>query len=66
LTIAGAFVHGALSGFGLMASAATAELAAAHLTGSALPDYAAAFHPARFADPAYLDRLAAWGDSAQL
>ncbi|MCU0233082.1 MAG: FAD-binding oxidoreductase [Thermoanaerobaculales bacterium] len=66
LTVAGAFVHGALSGFGLMASAATAELAASHLTGSALPDYAAAFHPARFADPAYLERLAAWGDSAQL
>ena len=66
LPVAGACVHGALSGFGLMASSATAELAAAHLTGSALPHYAPSFHPARFDDRASTARLAAWSDSAQL
>jgi glycine/D-amino acid oxidase-like deaminating enzyme len=66
LPVDGAFVHGALSGFGIMASSATAELAAAHVTGGALPEYAPAFHLDRTSDPAYLARLEAWGDGAQL
>jgi glycine/D-amino acid oxidase-like deaminating enzyme len=66
LPIEGAFVHGALSGFGLMASAATSELVAAHITGGELPGYAAAFHPARFEDEAYLEKIAGWVDSTQL
>jgi glycine/D-amino acid oxidase-like deaminating enzyme len=66
LPIEGAFVHGALSGFGLMASAATAELVAAHLMSSDLPGYAPAFHPARFDDPEYLARTVAWDDTTQL
>ena len=66
LEVEGAFVHGALSGFGIMASSATAELAAAHITGSALPDYAPAFHLDRYSDPDYVARLEAWGDGAQL
>ncbi len=66
LEIEGAFVHGALSGFGLMASAATAELVAAHIAGSCLPDYAAAFHPARYDDPEYLAKIEGWDDSTQL
>ncbi|HSN54876.1 MAG TPA: FAD-dependent oxidoreductase [Candidatus Sulfomarinibacteraceae bacterium] len=66
LPVAGAFVHGALSGFGIMASSATAELAAAHVTGEALPEYAPAFHLDRYSDTAYLARLEAWGDGAQL
>ena len=49
----GAYVLGALSGFGVMASQAAAELLAAHVLDRPLPDYAAAFHPARFADPSY-------------
>ena len=51
--IEGAYVYGALSGFGIMASQAGAELVARHLLNQPLPDYAPAFHPARFADPAY-------------
>ena len=51
--IEGAYVLGALSGFGIMASQAAADLLAAHLLERPLPDYAAAFHPARFSDPAY-------------
>ena len=56
--IEGAYVLGALSGFGVMASQAAAELLAAHVLGQPLPDYAAAFHPARFADPSYRRALA--------
>jgi glycine/D-amino acid oxidase-like deaminating enzyme len=56
--IEGAYVLGALSGFGIMASQAAAELVATHLAGGSLPDYAAAFHPRRFADPSYQRVLA--------
>ena len=66
LPVAGAFVHGALSGFGLMASSATAELCAAHITGEALPGYAPAFDLTRYDDPEYLARLEAWGEDGQL
>jgi hypothetical protein len=41
-----------------MASQAAAELLSAHLLGTSLPDYAAAFHPGRFDDPAYQNMLA--------
>jgi glycine/D-amino acid oxidase-like deaminating enzyme len=66
LPVAGAFLHGALSGFGLMASSATAELLARHITGDALPDYAPAFDLRRYDDPAYLRSLERWGDGGQL
>jgi glycine/D-amino acid oxidase-like deaminating enzyme len=66
LPIDGAFVHGALSGYGLMASAATSELVAAHITGGKLPEYAAAFYPARFEDEEYLAKIAEWVDATQL
>ncbi len=66
LPVEGAFVHGALSGHGLMASSATAELCAAHITGEALPGYAPAFDLTRYEDPAYLARLEAWGEDGQL
>jgi len=66
LPVAGAFLHGALSGFGLMASSATAELLAAHITGDALPDYAPAFDLRRYDDPAYLRSLKRWGTAGQL
>jgi glycine/D-amino acid oxidase-like deaminating enzyme len=56
--IEGAYVLGALSGFGIIASQAGAELLALHLLERPLPDYAAAFHPARFNDPAYQRVLA--------
>jgi glycine/D-amino acid oxidase-like deaminating enzyme len=47
LAVEGAYVLGALSGYGLMAACAAAELLAAHILNTALPPYAAAFHPAR-------------------
>lgn len=66
LPVEGAYILGALSGFGLMAACGAGELLAAHVTGSALPDYAPAFSLERYADPAYQERLAAWGASGQL
>jgi glycine/D-amino acid oxidase-like deaminating enzyme len=66
LPVEGAYVLGALSGYGLMAACAAAELLAAYILGSALPGYAAAFHPDRYANPAYLAEIAAIGASGQL
>ena len=64
--VAGAYILGALSGFGLMTALAAGELLASHLTGTSLPAYAAAFHPLRYQDPTYQSRLAAWGNTGQL
>ena len=66
LPIAGAYVNAAWSGFGIMGACAGGELLAAHVCGTALPDYAAAFLPARFDDPAYLDAFASGGADGQL
>jgi glycine/D-amino acid oxidase-like deaminating enzyme len=56
--IDGAYVLGALSGFGIMASQAGAALLATYLVDTPRPDYSAAFHPVRFSDPAYRSVLA--------
>ena len=66
LPVAGAWVNAAYSGFGIMGACAGGELLAAHLCGTPLPAYAAAFHPARFDDPRYLDTFASEGDDGQL
>jgi len=49
----GAFVCGALSGYGIMAAAAVSEIVATSVTGGSLPGYTRAFAPDRFDDPAY-------------
>lgn len=61
LAVEGAFVLGALSGSGLMASHASAELVAKHVTGQTLPDYARWFLPSRYDDPAYQSMIEDWG-----
>jgi glycine/D-amino acid oxidase-like deaminating enzyme len=66
LEVEGAYVHGALSGFGMMASQGTAELLALHLTGGPLPSYAGAFTLDRYGDPEYVQRVREWSKSAQL
>lgn len=66
LPVQGAYVIGALSGFGLMASCAAGELLAAHLTGQNLPAYAPAFSLERYQDPQYVQLLEHWGASGQL
>ena len=60
LPLEGAYVAGALSGFGVMASQAAAELVVAHLLSEPLPDYAPAFRYARHDDPDYQRRLHGW------
>ena len=66
LPVEGAYVLGALSGYGLMASNGAAELLAAHVVGAPLPPYAAAFQLDRYDDPAYRALLDRWRDSGQL
>jgi glycine/D-amino acid oxidase-like deaminating enzyme len=65
LPVAGAYLIGALSGFGIMAACGAAELLAAHVLGLPLPPEAAAFALARYADPTYPSQLAQW-DEGQL
>jgi len=60
LPVEGAYIIGALSGFGVMACPAAGELLAAHITGSEMPDYAAAFQLDRYEDPAYQKLLEGW------
>jgi len=66
LPVDGAYLIGAMSGYGIMASAALGELTAAHITHETLPDYAPAFDLSRYRDPRYLAMLDSWGDSWQL
>ena len=57
LSIEGAYVLGALSGFGIMAACASAELLAAQILDKPLPSFAAEFAPERYQDAAYLARF---------
>lgn len=66
LPVPGAYIIGALSGFGLMASAAAGELLAAHVAGSPLPDYAEWFHLDRYRDLEYQALLDRWDESGQI
>ncbi|HZQ06559.1 MAG TPA: FAD-dependent oxidoreductase [Anaerolineae bacterium] len=60
LPIQGAYLCGALSGYGVMASQAAGELISAHITGTSLPDYAPTFLLSRYDDPTYQALLANW------
>jgi glycine/D-amino acid oxidase-like deaminating enzyme len=66
LPVEGAYVIGALSGYGLMSANGAADLLADHISEHPLPAYARAFSLERYDDPAYQDLLAQWGDSGQL
>ena len=66
LPIPGAYVIGALSGFGVMAACAAGELLAAHVTKSELPEYANAFLLDRYMDPIYSSKLDSWEETGQL
>ena len=66
LPVEGAYIIGALSGYGLMASSAAGELLAAHITGGRLPPYALALRLERYHDPEYQKLLENWGQSGQL
>jgi len=66
LAVKGAYLMGAFSGYGIMAAPAAGELLAAHIAGDRLPEYASAFTPSRYDDPAYLKLLESWGETGQL
>ncbi|MEA1978077.1 MAG: FAD-dependent oxidoreductase [Chloroflexota bacterium] len=66
LSLDGAWIIGALSGFGLMASPACGELLSKHITGSDLPPYTPWFRLARYEDPEYQDLLKSWEQTGQL
>ena len=66
LPVQGAWILGALSGFGLMAAAGAGELLAAHLTSSDLPDYERWFRLERYEDAQYRTLLETWGSTGQL
>jgi glycine/D-amino acid oxidase-like deaminating enzyme len=66
LPVEGAYVLGALSGYGLMASSGAADLLADYISERSLPRYAPAFRLDRYDDAAYRDLLERWGDSGQL
>jgi glycine/D-amino acid oxidase-like deaminating enzyme len=62
----GAFVVGALSGFGVMAACGVADLVAAHVTGAPLPEHAADFGLERYADPAYRREIEQLTETGQI
>jgi glycine/D-amino acid oxidase-like deaminating enzyme len=66
LPVDGAYITGAFSGFGVMASCAAGELLARHIAERELPDYAPAFLLSRYQDAGYCARLENWGDGGQL
>jgi glycine/D-amino acid oxidase-like deaminating enzyme len=61
LPVTGAYVLGALSGFGVMAALASAELLALHVTEQPLPEHARWFLPSRYDDPEYSALVEQWG-----
>lgn len=66
LSIEGAYLIGAFSGYGLMAACGAGELLADHITGGPLPHYAPTFSLDRYDDPEYQKLLERWGESGQL
>ena len=64
LPVEGAYIIGALSGFGIMGGMASGELLAKHVAEKTLPDYAPEFLLSRYEDPAYQRMLAQWDATA--
>jgi glycine/D-amino acid oxidase-like deaminating enzyme len=62
----GAYLIGAVSGYGIMSACATGELLAAHIMGMDLPTYAPAFALSRYEDSEYTKQLEYWNESGQL
>ncbi|RPJ21368.1 MAG: FAD-binding oxidoreductase, partial [Chloroflexi bacterium] len=62
----GAYLIGAVSGYGIMSACAVGELLAAHVTGAELPTYAPAFALTRYDDIDYTKKLEDWEANGQL
>jgi glycine/D-amino acid oxidase-like deaminating enzyme len=66
MDVDGAYVLGAVSGYGIMSACGVGDLLAKHVTGAQLPSYASAFVLARYDDPQYRQKLETWTESGQL
>ncbi len=66
LSVKGAYIVGALSGFGMMAACGAGELLAAYITKGKLPPYSQAFTLERYDDPSYQKLLENWENQGQL
>jgi sarcosine oxidase, subunit beta len=66
MCVDGAYLIGAVSGYGIMSACGTGDLLACHVTGAALPSYSPAFMLERYDDAEYQNKLSEWGDSGQL
>jgi glycine/D-amino acid oxidase-like deaminating enzyme len=66
LEIEGAYVIGALSGYGIMAGCGAGDLLSRHITGQTLPSYAPDFTLERYKDPIYQEKLKALDGTGQL
>jgi sarcosine oxidase, subunit beta len=62
----GAYVIGAVSGYGIMSACGVGDLLAAHITGNNLPSYAPVFELARYENPEYVKEIESWQDTGQL
>jgi glycine/D-amino acid oxidase-like deaminating enzyme len=62
----GAYVIGAVSGYGIMSACGAGELLSFHVTGAELPSYAPAFALSRYEDSEYMKQLENWSESGQL
>src|SRR5262245_7804175 len=62
----GAYVIGAVSGYGIMSACGVGDLLAQQVTGGEPPSYAWAFSLARYDEPEYRKQLENWVESGQL
>ena len=62
----GAYMIGAVSGYGIMSACGVGDLLARHVNGSELPSYASAFALSRYENPEYMKKLENWGENGQL
>ncbi len=66
MEIDGAYMIGAVSGYGIMSACGAGELLAKHIIGESLPAYAAAFELLRYKSPEYVKQIEDWRDDGQL
>jgi glycine/D-amino acid oxidase-like deaminating enzyme len=66
MEVDGAYMIGAVSGYGIMSACGAGELLAKYITGEALPAYASAFELSRYKSLEYMKQIDDWVDSGQL
>jgi sarcosine oxidase subunit beta len=64
--VEGAYIIGAVSGYGIMSACGVGDLLARQIMGDPLPSYAAAFELSRYERPEYMKQLENWGENGQL